>query len=190
MSLTVYVSSTQIDLISERVKLKQWLEIAGYLPVCMEVYPTYSEPPVERCRKDVSSCDFYICLTGERYGEKPEGSSISFTEHEYLAAVEANKEILVFMKDVQSNDEELKAFKARLQKKHGVLPFNSEGDLVNKVLASVSHSLIRKRILSKTVEKLYNSNLKYLCNREAQSAELNARRLQARGKAIVFSLVC
>lgn len=187
MSLKVYISSTHTDLIDERAKLRLALKRAGYDPWCMEEYPAFSERPKNKCEDDVRACDIYICIMGTKYGSKPNGYDLSFTEYEYLAAYtcQPQKEILVFIKEVEPIDPELDEFRKRIQKKHGSLLFKTEADLAVDALASIVHSQ-QKKIAQST--RRINRNLIYLCDREPQYSDLSEKRIAVKGRPVLFSL--
>lgn len=187
MSLKVYISSTHTDLIDERAKLRLALKMAGYDPWCMEEYPAFSERPKDKCEEDVRTCDIYICITGTRYGSKPAGHDLSFTEYEYLAAYtcQPQKEILIFTKEVDPIDPELDEFKKRIQEKHGSSLFKTEADLAFQVLAAILNKYQKK--LAQSARRI-NRNLIFLCDREPQYSDLSEKRIAVRGRPVLFSL--
>lgn len=190
MSTKVYISSTYEDLIAERAKLQQALRMAGYDPLCMEVYPAFRQRPKEKCEEDVRASDIYVCIIGNRYGSKPSGHDLSFTEYEYQAAIayQPQKAVFAFAKDAEIHDAELARFKRHLTDNHGVPTFRNELELCLLVLASIANHLQPKLQKLTTGKTFLDRNLIYLCDREPQYADLTAQRRVVRDKAIIFSL--
>lgn len=96
--LKFYISSTFLDLEQERMLIKEYLVKDESLPV--ESVVASPRPVLERCLRDVESCDVYILLVGSRYGtSEPDDRGIvrSITHHEYCRAVQKNIPILAFL---------------------------------------------------------------------------------------------
>jgi hypothetical protein len=87
----VYVSSTFKDLKECREKVIIALKRMGHEDVAMEYYVAQDERPLDKCQKDVASCDLYIGVFAWRYGYVPEGYDKSITELEYREAVKATQ---------------------------------------------------------------------------------------------------
>lgn len=100
----VFISSSYVDMVSERQEVTKALLEIGCIPIGMEVFPSSGESSVDYVREIVNECDYYIMLIGGRYGSIAGGSGISFTELEYQYALAAGKPILAF---IHTNLEEL-----------------------------------------------------------------------------------
>jgi tetratricopeptide (TPR) repeat protein len=79
----VYVSSTIIDLKSERHAVLEWLRLARHQAV--DSYLPDSDAVRDSCLDDVAACDLYVLILGHRYGfqpsdDNPEGLSITHLE--------------------------------------------------------------------------------------------------------------
>jgi len=149
---TVYVSSTYVDLKEHRAALKVALEGAGFDVECMEKYSAFDEPPLEHCLADVAASDVYVLLVAHRYGyrppkDNPENRSITHLEYEE-AGRHSGKPRLAFMMDPYHpwppplvDDGEAKrdllAFRAVLEKSHGVERFTTADQLSTLVLKAL-----------------------------------------------------
>jgi Domain of unknown function (DUF4062)/inactive STAND len=169
----VYISSTQRDLVEERIAVKAALEKAGYDPLCMEKYPSFSSRPRTKCEDDVRMADIYVCIIGRNYGSLPEenGQTLpkSFTEYEYEAALsvtDRDMQVLVFVQhlNTEREDPKLLAFLKRLQDRHGTgTPFTNPDNLATQVLASITAAF------NLSAKKQLTVNAKYYCDRAPQS---------------------
>ena len=68
----------------------------GLLPVFMEEFAPESPPPLAVCRRKIESCDAVILLIAHRYGSRPPGEALGYTELEYEYAVERGKPLHIF----------------------------------------------------------------------------------------------
>ena len=71
----------------------------GLTPVHMEDFDPQRPAPKEVCRRAVESCDLFVLLLAHRYGHRPPGSELSYTELEYIWALERQMDLLVFVVD-------------------------------------------------------------------------------------------
>jgi hypothetical protein len=55
----------------------------GFIPVHMEEFDPQRLPPLDVCRQQVESCDVLVLLLAHRYGSRPPGQPLSYTELEY-----------------------------------------------------------------------------------------------------------
>jgi uncharacterized protein DUF4062/iSTAND domain-containing protein len=95
----VYISSTYQDLKEPRRAVQDAILGLNHYPVGMESYAASDERPLNKCMKDVVSCDVYICVVAWRYGFCPDGGQKSITQLEYEAARDARIPRLVFLLD-------------------------------------------------------------------------------------------
>ncbi len=94
-SYRVFLSSTYIDLRDERQAAMQTLLKMNCLPVGMELFP--SGPDVwELIQELIDKCDLFILITADRYGSTSDLDGKSFTEREYLYALEQGKPIRAY----------------------------------------------------------------------------------------------
>jgi hypothetical protein len=165
----VYISSTQQDLVQERLVLKETLEQAGYDPRCMEKYPAFADRPRVKCEQDVAASNLYVCIIGSRYGSQPVENGIqlekSFTEYEYDSAMAKRIPVFAFIKRLdRSNDSpELQNFTKRLMSSHGIKEFGDPDELVAQVLIALTS------VTGQAVKKGLVPDLKYYCNRQQQA---------------------
>jgi formylglycine-generating enzyme required for sulfatase activity len=149
--LTIYVSSTFIDLEGHRAALKTALERAGYDVECMEKYTAFDQRPLDRCLVDVAATDVYVLLIAHRYGFRPLENNPqrrSITQLEYEEASRNGKQRLVFTVDrkqpwlpdwIDSDDDaaDLKAFRKKVETTHGVNRFTTPDQLASLVLQAL-----------------------------------------------------
>ena len=100
MSTRVFVSSTSGALTEYRSTVIDVCHRLGLIPVAMETFDPNRLPPLEVCRQAVDSCDIFVLLLAHRYGVRPPGQELSYTELEYRRAVQQpNVTILPFVVD-------------------------------------------------------------------------------------------
>jgi hypothetical protein len=68
-------------------------------PVFMEGFPPESPPPLAVCRGKIDSCGAVVLLVAHRYGSRPPGEILGYTELEYEYAVQRGKQLHVFRVD-------------------------------------------------------------------------------------------
>lgn len=141
----VFLSSTYLDLQEYRKAVWSKLETLTVSIHGMELFGARPEQPIETSLKEVSKCDYYICVLGTRYGSIEEVSQKSFTELEYDKALEESKAILLYVIDDEQarvppkwvdkgiDAERLADFKERAGKRHTVDHFTSPSDLSAKI---------------------------------------------------------
>jgi formylglycine-generating enzyme required for sulfatase activity len=148
---SVYVSSTFIDLEGHRAALKTALEKARYDVECMEKYTAFDEQPLDRCLADVAATDVYVLLIAHRYGTRPAEDNPqrrSITHLEYEQASRHHKPRLVFTVDRHhpwpppwidrnADADDLAAFRAEVEKIHGVNRFSTPDQLASLVLQAL-----------------------------------------------------
>jgi formylglycine-generating enzyme required for sulfatase activity len=148
---SVYVSSTFIDLEGHRAALKTALEKARYDVECMEKYTAFDQRPLDRCLADVAATDVYVLLIAHRYGTRPAEDNPqrrSITHLEYEQASRHLKPRLVFTVDRHhpwpppwidrnADADDLAAFRAEVEKIHGVNRFTTPDQLASLVLQAL-----------------------------------------------------
>ncbi|MDR0906707.1 MAG: DUF4062 domain-containing protein [Oscillospiraceae bacterium] len=99
----VFVSSTFEDLQEERFIVMQDLLKSNCFPVGMELFPAANEKPLDLIKKEIDSCDFYICVIGGCYGSIDPSTGKSYTQMEYEYAIEQGKPAVAFLPKDPSN---------------------------------------------------------------------------------------
>jgi hypothetical protein len=92
----VFVSSTFRDLSEERQDAIRTILDLGHIPAGMELFPASDTEQLSYIKKVIDECDYYVLITGGRYGSLDE-AGVSFTEREYDYAVETGKIVLAFV---------------------------------------------------------------------------------------------
>ena len=149
----VFISSTQKDLVDERMDIMQALLESKCIPAGMELFPSANKKSWDFIKRDIDESDFYLLVIAGMYGsltKDSQGKVISYTEKEYDYAIKTNKPIMVFMyKDINllpaGKVEKSQAGKRRLEKfKNKILDSNIQvsfwlntGDLISKIKSSI-----------------------------------------------------
>lgn len=108
MSKKIFVSSTCFDLIDIRAELKQFLFDLGFVPVLSDHLDSgfetgINESSIETCLTNLRASDIVIIILSQRYGstlEKFGYGKISATHLEYNTAIEEQKKIFFFVRDM------------------------------------------------------------------------------------------
>lgn len=93
---SVFISSTFMDLKSERETIRKLVIDMGYIPLGMESFPATNEEQFSYIKRVIDDCDYYILVIGGRYGSVTD-DGISYTEKEYDYAIEKGKVVLAFV---------------------------------------------------------------------------------------------
>ena len=153
----VFISSTYIDLVTERAAIRDSVIKLGFFPSGMESFPAADISQFDHIKTEIDSSDFYILVIGGRYGSV-DNDGISFTEKEYDYAVETSKHILAFIhaeplklpaENYELNHtkwEKLEQFKAKVSHNRLISKWNTAADLSNAVMASLINA--EKRTIS------------------------------------------
>ena len=99
----IYVSSTFNDLKKYREHVRLQLRQMGHEDIAMEYYVAENQRPLDKCLKDVASCDLYIGIFAQIYGYIPPEQQKSITELEYRTAVDKGKDRLIFLLDEEAS---------------------------------------------------------------------------------------
>lgn len=155
----VFVSSTFIDLSSEREKVIQGLLEADCFPAGMELFPAADDEKFDLIKGVIDDSDYYLLILGGRYGSEDDETELSYTEMEYDYAVESRKPIIAFVHgdpdkipvgQTDKNDEKaakLRAFREKVEK-NKVVKLWTNGD---QLPGFVAQSLMRLRKVSPAV---------------------------------------
>lgn len=121
----VYISSTYIDLVTERETAVGAILTANCIPVGMEMFPANDNNDIavwETIQSLIKKSDIFLLVIGSRYGtltKDEHGSDLSCVEREYNYANSLGKPILVFCQEpTGSADMRLVRFIERLKSKH------------------------------------------------------------------------
>ncbi|KPA14107.1 signal transduction protein [Candidatus Magnetomorum sp. HK-1] len=166
----VYISSTYEDLKDCRKEVYHTLCKLGHQVIAMENYVATDERPLDKCLKDVSSCDIYIGIFAWRYGFVPKGHEHAITEQEYRQAVKTKKRMLIFILDdkaswpmnlVDENRSKIMALRNELLDGYITGLFKDKLDLANAVSVSITQLEKDKNVkIQKTREEIHQDNLK------------------------------
>lgn len=154
MSISVFLSSTAKDLAEYREAAHRAIEgMDGYHCVRMETFGARAWNTSDFCRKKVGECELFVGIIGHLHGSSPTGSQKSYTEQEYLAALDYDKPRLMFLApknfDVPNDliDEELesdpnkrvrqKEFRKRVSADQICDTFTSPDDLAGRIRQAV-----------------------------------------------------
>lgn len=89
----VFISSTYMDLQSERRAAIEAVVNAGHIPVGMEMFKSGNLSQIELIKKSIDDCTIYMLILGGRYGSIDEESNLSYTNWEYEYALNKGKPI-------------------------------------------------------------------------------------------------
>src|SRR5262245_33565064 len=98
MNDRIFVSSTFTDLKNYRAEVREVIQKLGARDVSMEMLGARDERPLSECVRLVKEeSDLFVGIYAHRYGFVPEGSAVSITEAEYIAATGARITRLIFI---------------------------------------------------------------------------------------------
>ena len=92
----VFVASVTGHLGVYRAAVIEVCHRLGLVPVFMEGFAAESPPPLAVCRSKIDSCGAVVLLVAHRYGSRPPGETLGYTELEYEYAVQRGKPLLIF----------------------------------------------------------------------------------------------
>ena len=151
----VFVSSTFTDLIAERqAALSAVLEL-GHMPAGMELFPAGDDSAWRLIQDVIDSSDYYILIVGGRYGSLDE-TGLGYTEKEYDHAFGTKKPVIPFLHSNPDNLprdkteteaatwEKLKAFRAKIEKRHTCVYWSSAEELKAKIIVGLTAAMKRR----------------------------------------------
>ena len=97
--MKIFVSSTYIDLKEYRDKARRDIEESGNEFVGMETFQTHTHEPTEFCPEKVEECDALVIIVAYRYGNIPDGQTISITQMEYEHALIKKIPVRIYLMD-------------------------------------------------------------------------------------------
>lgn len=151
----IFVSSTHMDLKSEREKVINELNKVGFIAVGMEQFTATDEQQMDYIRPIIDESDYYVVIIKGRYGST-DIYGVSYTELEYRYAEQSSKPALAFIYEkrrelsVAATDDDakkmdkLKEFINELESERIVKYLRTVDDLVAAVKDSV-HALVRRK---------------------------------------------
>ena len=92
----VFVGSTYDDLQEERQVVMQVLLEMDCIPSGMELFPAADEDQWSLIKGVIDDCDYFIVIIAGRYGSM-DNDGVSFTQKEYLYAIESDKPVIAFL---------------------------------------------------------------------------------------------
>jgi Domain of unknown function (DUF4062)/NB-ARC domain/Tetratricopeptide repeat len=92
----IFIASATGHLVGYRAAAIEVCHRLWLTPVFMEDFAAESPPPLAVCRRKIDSCGAVILLVGHRYGSRPPGETLGYTELEYEYAVQCGKQLHVF----------------------------------------------------------------------------------------------
>jgi tetratricopeptide (TPR) repeat protein len=134
----IYISSTYEDLKDYREAVYRALRRDRHDVIAMEDYVATDKRPLQKCLKDVASCDIYIGIFAWRYGfipddEKDNPNRLSITELEYRKAKEKGVPCLIFL---------LNKDEWPLRFSDGTLQSGTKGDNINRLRNELKNGYI------------------------------------------------
>lgn len=145
-----FISSTYEDLKVERQAVIGALLENGFIPTGMEQFPASPMSQWDFITKMIDSSDYYILIVAGRYGSIDPQSGVSYTEKEYLYAIEKGLPVLAFLHSdvgsIQSSKcegtddgkKKLEAFRETIKNGGRLIKyFNGVDDLKGKVTTAV-----------------------------------------------------
>ena len=106
--LQVFVSSTYLDLHSERQAAVDAILRAGHIPAGMELFAAGDTSQLETIFRWIDESDIYMLILGSRYGSVDKDSGKSYTQIEYEYAITAGKRFFAVVLSDQAIDHKVK----------------------------------------------------------------------------------
>jgi len=150
----VFISSTFRDLQEERQAVLRAILELDHMPAGMELFPAADDTAWELIKDVIESSDYYALIVGGRYGSLDE-AGIGYTEKEYDYATSLKKPVIPLLhkepdnlpRDKTETDgalwEKLKAFRAKVEKRHTCVYWTTADDLRAQVIIGVTSAIKR-----------------------------------------------
>jgi hypothetical protein len=106
--LQIFVSSTYLDLHSERQAAVDAILRAGHIPAGMELFAAGDTSQLETIFRWIDESDIYMLILGSRYGSVDEASGKSYTQIEYEYAITAGKRFFAVVLSDQAIDRKVR----------------------------------------------------------------------------------
>lgn len=149
-SLRVFISSASGGLVPYRHAAVEVCHRLGMIPVHMEEFDPERPTPEHVCRREVEGCDVFVLLLAHRYGTRPPGQQLSYSELEYrCAASRPSMPLLSFVVDPAfpwappdidkgADAEALAQFIAHVREEHMVRRFAEVAEFREDLLLALS----------------------------------------------------
>lgn len=147
----IFISSTFADLEEERKSVMEAVLESNSFPAGMEMFPAIDIEQFEYIKKLIDKSDYYILVIAGRYGSLAD-DGMSYTEKEYMYAVEKKIPILCFIRrDIESIParntdqdrglkEKLVAFRKKAASNRIVKFWDDKNELKNAISNSLNES--------------------------------------------------
>jgi ATP-dependent DNA helicase RecG len=153
MKTSIFISSVQKELATERRALKDYIEGDPLLRRFFKVFlfediPARDRKPSDIYLAEVERCDIYVAILGNQYGwANAEGKSA--TELEFDHATKMHRERLVFVKgdDDKAREPDMARFVTKAGRQVTRRRFADESGLISEVYASLVESLENRGLL-------------------------------------------
>ncbi len=153
--MKIFVSSTYVDLKEYRDKAREAIEESGNEFVGMETFQSHTHEPTEFCPEKLEECDALVLIVAYRYGNIPDGQTISITHLEYEHALKNKIPVRIYLTDTEhpwqpklmdGNREAIDRFRNFLLKKHTCSYFTTAESLYKKLEQDIKKFPIRPYI--------------------------------------------
>lgn len=155
----VFISSTYVDLIEARAKVRDAILSMFHFPVGMELFGAANEEQWQIISETIDSSDYYVLIIGQRYGSViPEGApdaGISYTEKEFRYAINKGIPVLAFLIDdsvpvkpeymERDHPDKLTEFKSSVKTGRLVEWWKTPDELAQKVTAALYKQITRTK---------------------------------------------
>lgn len=146
----IFVSSTYEDLKEERSIVMETILRLEQIPIGMEMFNAGDEEQWELIKRTIDNSDYYLVIIGDRYGSTLSDGT-SYTEKEYLYAIEVGKPVLTFIKSgdgVSPQEDYKQQYRLKLFREHAkgkISSFWSNKDELGRKVASSIPSQIKRK---------------------------------------------
>ncbi len=106
--LQIFLSSTYLDLIEQRLIAMEAVLAAGHIPAAMEQFSPGDETAWDKICRWIDESDAYILIVGGRYGSIDPATGKSYTHREYEYALAQNKPFVSLVIDEQYLEERVR----------------------------------------------------------------------------------
>ncbi len=173
--LTVFISSTLIDLRAHREKVEELLNRVEASFRSMKFFGSKEGEPLDQCLKKLRECNYYLGIIGFRYGEVHPDFGLSYTELEYDEAKRldiprriyiASSAVLIQAEHVETDEKrkKLETFKQKLKKENTVVTFSSPEDLTTKVVSDILFNISEKPGIVNFAKRRYLPAIRSTCS--------------------------
>lgn len=163
--IKVFISSTSLDLQTERDSVMEQLNRMKIPFAAMEYFGSRNNNPAEVSIEELDRCQIYVGIIGFRYGSLIQNSPKSYTEYEYDYASGKRLHRLIYLKEQPSNNDDfdhdqekrdkLNRFRNRfLEGKECTISFFKDASDLSGMIASDLHKFITEKISKEISDKL------------------------------------